>query len=124
MYITDLGGKPSGECFLTPPNKNNELYLTAHFYSGDNIKLIKFKGPAQTPEKNSTEQRLRNIENWQEQMTQYVNYMFRKLCSAADVKYESFESFKDSVTLPDDQGRDTSDTPYMVTNSDSWRGDR
>ena len=37
-----LGGKPVGECYFVPPDKEGDAWLMGHYYSGGNIKILKF----------------------------------------------------------------------------------
>lgn len=63
MYMMGLGGKPIGECYLSPPGAPekgapNEAWLIGHYYSGGNVKLLKFKEPLETPEEGSPMDRI------------------------------------------------------------------
>ena len=63
MYMSTLGNKPVGECYLIPPDDNGIAWLVAHYYDGSNVKLIRFRKPESSPTGNSPMQRMYDLED-------------------------------------------------------------
>lgn len=63
MFIMNIGNKPIGEVFLTPPNQEKEAFLVAHYYGGGETKLLRFREPLELPEDNSPMKRINDLED-------------------------------------------------------------
>ena len=63
MYMTSQGEKPTGECYLIPPDDNGVAWLVAHYYDGTNVKLIRIRKPEKSPKSDSPMQRMYDLED-------------------------------------------------------------
>lgn len=129
MYIMGLGKQPIGECYITPPeyspiSKSKESFLIGHYYTGENIKLIKFREPTTIPSEGSLEKRIRNIENWQYCMTKYIENYIKQICNNnSEIEFKSFDEFKSSITPPQ-YSNNKSDMNFLLTNIETYLPER
>lgn len=94
MYIMNLGEDVRGECYVTPPDENNEMRLMGKYYDGTEVKLIMFRKPMEKPEKESIEGRVRMLEEWKHYMIPYVEFYAQKVTKLMGGKFRT-EEFPD-----------------------------
>lgn len=96
-YMMSLGSQPVGELYLTPigaPKKGEpkEAFLIAHYYSGGDVKLLKFKEPLEEPEEGSPMDRIiKNEDN--------ILEIYNLMKTHAEYIKEIHESFKNLLGL-------------------------
>lgn len=137
MFILDQGRHPIGEVFMTPPGSgmygaSDEAYFIAHYYTGTDVKMIKFKKPIEELETSSLMQRIHILEDRQEQLLRIVAALcgFHLPPMAGDQSwclknYNELKTFNDTV-----RGRSAkypiheTDSPFMVMNYETLRNVR
>lgn len=127
--MLEKGAKPVGEIYQTPPKEDSDIcWMIAHFYSGDEVKLIRFKKPLEAPEPDSPMDRIYDLEDsclqqdrWIKSIMEFIKGVHGTDLGIAAVdadiaKWEAFIAMRDSLLV--------TDSPYMVTNFELLQKDR
>lgn len=122
MYMMTQGEKPTGECYLIPPDDNGVAWLVAHYYDGSNVKLIRFKKPEGSPVGNSPMQRMYDLEDNQLKLAQVLVKAKGIIMALTGFDIDSggdlpkVISDLTSIKGARDGLNDTGDAQYLVTN--------
>ena len=124
MYIMGLGGKPVGECYFSPPDKDGTAWLIGQYYSGSNVKLLMFREPTTSPEEGSPEKRLRDLEDDVYYLKKYAESYIRSLCNLTGDEYKSFNEFKASAGSPPEHVDVSTEAQYLICSQDLYSAQR
>ena len=114
MYIMSIGGAPTGEAYITPPNKNGEFGLYIKYYNGGSVKVLSFKKPTKSPDDISPVGRLDKLE-----VRQQDSYNLMDAVKELYGKIESYQEQRESwvrgvlQAIANDSGTDI--TGYLST---------
>ena len=127
-FISSMGSQPVGEVYLTPPDDAGVSWLMGQYYTGSQVKLLKFQKPVESPEDGSPIFRINTLEDDHVLLTEAVLTIMRYIKSAhsADLGISGLESHlsekKAFIATRDELN--TTDSPFMVTNVELLQKDR
>jgi hypothetical protein len=127
-YVMNMGSKPIGELYLTPipgeEAESDDFYLMAHFYSGGDVRLIKFKKPLESPEEGSPEDRIRKLEQRVYYLSQYTEYWVKTFCGAHGIPFQDIQAMVGTFPAYPEYIEEETDLDYLVQNYELYLGKR
>lgn len=124
-----MGSDPVGEIFMTPPDKEGNSGLYAHYYSGGTVKMISFGKTKESPDEGSPIDRLVKLEDLCLYLLQWLKNTMSVVDGLAGSSLVSSSQIDTEITkLSTFIGtRETllvSKSPYMITNIETLKDKR
>lgn len=131
--MIDMGTeKPVGELYQTPADDRDVCWLIGHFYTGTDVKLVRFQKPLEAPEPDSPMDRIYDLEDDHLLDAKWIKTIMEFILSEHGVdlgigpvsaniaKWEAFIGGRDALL--------ETDSPYLITNAElcqkvrGWKG--